>query len=101
MRRPRNRVKEAAQVVVAVAVIAAAGFLFRAVVTIGAPPKYTPEYSVEYTVKQGDTLWTIAEKVANDTSKKEINKIKAANSLGTDYIMPGQKLLIPIKENID
>ena len=46
-----------------------------------------------YTVANGDTLWTIAEKFLGSGSK--YTEIKAANSLSSDTIYAGQKLIIP------
>ena len=47
---------------------------------------------VIYFVQKGDTLWNIA-KHYNTTVKS----IKDANKLESDLIIPGQKLLIPVK----
>ncbi len=48
---------------------------------------------VEYTVKDGDTLWEIAR-----DHKTTVSKIKAASQLETDLIIPGQKLQVPTKQ---
>lgn len=101
MRRRRNRAKEVATVAVVVIGMTAAALVFHALVTIGAPPKPQPTYFVEYMVKPGDTIWSIADKIAKDTSNREIGEIQRENQLINSYIMPGQKLLVPIKENID
>jgi LysM repeat protein len=45
-----------------------------------------------YTVKSGDTLSTIAK-----SHSSTVKAIRAANSLGTDRIIVGQKLKIPVK----
>ena len=51
-----------------------------------------PTYT-EYTVKKGDTLWTIAQKLLGAGSK--YTEIKALNSLSSDTIYPEQVLKIP------
>lgn len=43
-------------------------------------------------VKEGDTLWDIAQ-----TYDTEVEKIIDANGMKNDIIMPGQELLIPVK----
>jgi LysM repeat protein len=47
----------------------------------------------QYTVKQGDTLWSIAEKLLGDGNK--YSEIQRANNLRGDAIYPGQVLTIP------
>lgn len=56
------------------------------------PINQSPSRLVIYFVQKGDTLWNIA-KHYNTTVKA----IKDANKLETDLLMPGQKLLIPVK----
>ena len=46
-----------------------------------------------YTVKVGDTLWGIAEKLLG--SGTEYTKIKSLNNLNSDVIYKGQILKIP------
>lgn len=49
-----------------------------------------PSTSIEYIVKAGDTLWTIARKYATS-----VDKIKVLNNLKSDNLSIGQKLYIP------
>ena len=47
----------------------------------------------QYTVKSGDSLWGIAEKLLGDGNK--YREIQRANHLSGDTIYPGQVLTIP------
>lgn len=47
-----------------------------------------------YTVKKGDSLWSIAN--ANNTT---VNELKSANNLSSNNLSIGQKLIIPSKNN--
>lgn len=49
----------------------------------------------KYTVKRGDTLWTIAKKLLGDGNR--YREIMAANSMLDTVIKPGQVLKIPSK----
>ena len=57
-------------------------------------PKTTPKTSTAegrvYTVKSGDSLWSISKN--NDTT---IEKLKSANKLSSNTLQPGQSLVIP------
>ncbi|MBF0376090.1 MAG: LysM peptidoglycan-binding domain-containing protein [Desulfamplus sp.] len=57
--------------------------------------KIIPMKSVKYAVKQGDTMWSIAQK-HNTTPEL----IKAANSLSGYTLSPDQKLIIPQSNNV-
>lgn len=94
MRRKRNKLKEGVVLAIKVAV---AIFIFHAAVTVGLPPKNQPIEYVTYTVQKGDTLWTIAENISNDTSDRQIRAIQNENSLFNSVIMPGRKLTIPVR----
>ena len=48
--------------------------------------------NIEYTVVQGDTLYSIAQAWGADSN---IDKIMALNNLSSDWLYPGQVLLIP------
>ena len=50
-----------------------------------------------YVVRSGDTLWSIADRVApGQDPRPVVDAIAAANQVGLDAIVPGQTLLIPL-----
>ena len=53
-------------------------------------------------IHKGDTLWEIAEKYKSETEKTEhmIDKILYCNNMKTANIRYGQKILVPITEEI-
>ena len=52
--------------------------------------------TVDYRVRSGDTLWTIAEEVAPDRDVRgTISEIKDLNDLDSSLILPGQILEVP------
>ena len=57
----------------------------------------------EYWIKQGDTLWEIADKYAPDgyDTRRFIYDIKEHNEMETSMIYQGEKLLIPIVAVVD
>lgn len=55
-------------------------------------PKKAASKSILYTVKDGDSLWDISEKLLGSGTK--YNEIKALNGLSSDTIYPGQTLKI-------
>jgi nucleoid-associated protein YgaU len=49
-----------------------------------------------YVVRQGDTLWSIAERVAPDTDPRPVvDRLAAANDVDPGGLIPGQTLVIP------
>ena len=52
--------------------------------------------TVDYQVRSGDSLWTIAEEVApDDDARGVISEIRDLNDLDSSLIVPGQTLLVP------
>lgn len=49
-----------------------------------------------YTVKRGDTIWTISEKYEYKNKMRFVMDIEKANSISSYDIKPGYKLAIPI-----
>jgi LysM repeat protein len=50
---------------------------------------------VTYTVKPGDTLWSIAAAHASGDPRSEIYKLQRRNHLTSGVLVPGQKLVVP------
>ncbi|MBS6534365.1 LysM peptidoglycan-binding domain-containing protein [Peptoniphilus harei] len=49
-----------------------------------------------YTVKRGDTIWTISENYEYKNKMRFVMEIEKANSISSYDIKPGYKLAIPI-----
>lgn len=64
-------------------------------ISVGQKIKIPGSGSRTYTVKQGDSLWAIAEKQLGDGSR--YNEIKALNGLKSNVINKGQVLKLPAK----
>ncbi|MDU7151545.1 MAG: LysM peptidoglycan-binding domain-containing protein [Peptoniphilus grossensis] len=52
-----------------------------------------------YTVKKGDTLWSISNNYEYKNKMKFINDVEKLNNISPYQIKPGYKLAIPIYEN--
>ena len=52
-----------------------------------------------YTVKKGDTLWSISNNCEYKNKMKFINDVEKLNNISPYEIKPGYKLAIPIYEN--
>lgn len=52
-----------------------------------------------YTVKKGDTLWSISNNYEYNNKMKFINDVEKLNNISPYEIKPGYKLAIPIYEN--
>ena len=52
-----------------------------------------------YTVKRGDTIWSISENYEYKNKMKFVMDIEKANSISSYDIKPGYKLAIPIYKN--
>ncbi len=54
----------------------------------------------EITVSYGDTLWTIAKKIApNVDPRKVVWEIEVLNDIKSSHIYPGQTLQVPLYES--
>lgn len=64
-------------------------------------PDNTKEFKdvISYTIQNGDTLGSVAERFYKSSSPKYVNLIQKANNLKSPHsITAGKKLLIPVKE---
>jgi len=50
---------------------------------------------LRYTVKPGDTLWSIAAAHYSGDPRDAVYRIDRRNHLGTSLLRPGQKLVLP------
>ena len=65
-------------------------------VSEAAPPSAQPAPRV-VTVEQGDSLWTLARRVAPDNDPREVVAlIRDLNDLSSSGLTPGQQLVLPV-----
>lgn len=60
-----------------------------------ARPSGSAADEARYTVKPGDTLWTIAEAYYDGDPREAIWAIKERNGMGTSLLTPGAVLVLP------
>ncbi len=78
-----------------VAVLFGAFSLGRSVSEAAPPSAYSAEHVV--TVEQGDSLWTLARRVAPDHDPRDVvAKIRDLNDLSSSGLVPGQQLVLPV-----
>ena len=79
-------------VIISTFVVALVLLLASSVMAAGPEPE-----TVDYRVRSGDTLWTIAEEVApvGDDARGVIAEIRHLNDLDSSLIIPGETLLVP------
>jgi len=77
-----------------VAVLFGAFSLGRSVSEAAAPSAPTPQHVV--TVQQGDSLWSLAKRVAPDHDPRDVvAQIRDLNDLSSSQLLPGQHLVLP------
>jgi LysM repeat protein len=65
-------------------------------VSQAAPPSAQPAAHV-VTVEQGDSLWTLARRVAPDHDPRDVvAQIRDLNDLSSSGLVPGQQLVLPV-----
>ena len=65
-------------------------------VSEAAPPSAQPAQHL-VTVQQGDSLWTLAQRVAPDNDPREVVAlIRDLNDLSSAGLTPGQQLVLPV-----
>jgi Tfp pilus assembly protein FimV len=63
----------------------------------GDAPDSARNRGVRYTVRPGDTLWTIARRVAEpgDDLRPVVHRLAQTNGLTGSVILPGESILVP------
>jgi LysM repeat protein len=81
-------------VIISTFVVALVLLLASSVMAAGPEPA-----TVDYRVRSGDTLWTIAEEVAPEDNdvRGVISEIRHLNELDSSMIIPGETLLVPAR----
>src|SRR6266508_1437922 len=80
---------------VSVALVAAA-WAGPAVRALGSPERPTRVARSSYVVREGDTLWTIAHKLAPGSDPRPIvDGLSATNDVEAGELVPGQTLVVP------
>jgi LysM repeat protein len=65
-------------------------------VSEAAPPSAQPAQHL-VTVQQGDSLWTLAQRVAPDNDPRDVvARIRDLNDLSSSSLTPGQQLVLPV-----
>ena len=68
-----------------------------AVRALGSPEGPTRIARSSYVVREGDTLWTIARRLAPESDPRPIvDVLSTANGLEAGLIVPGQTLVVPL-----
>lgn len=64
----------------------------------GDDPDSARDRVVRYTVRPGDTLWTIAERVAGPGAdlRPVVHRLAQRNGLTGSVILPGESILVPL-----
>ena len=83
-------------VIISTFVVALVLFLASSVMAAGPEPE-----TADYRVRSGDTLWAIAEVVAEEGEdiRGLIAEIRDLNALDSSLIVPGQTLLVPVGDD--
>jgi nucleoid-associated protein YgaU len=92
MRRTHVRSRRiAAAALAAVAIFALAGSAW------AGDPDAARDRVVRYTVRPGDTLWTIAERVAEPGAdlRPMVHELARRNGLTGSMVLPGESILVP------
>lgn len=75
-------------------------FLFIIYLAINQSKPINPNQYKHVTIEKGDTLWSLADTYANrihQNHQEFIKWVEATNHISSEYIVPGEKIIIPIK----
>jgi nucleoid-associated protein YgaU len=94
----RTRVRRRRLVVLATAALVAGFWAGPVANALGRSPEMLPASDRTYVVRSGDTLWSIAGRVAPGRDPRAVvDEIAAVNDVAAGSIVPGQSLVIPVE----
>ena len=80
-----------------VAVLFAAFSLGRSASQAASPSAEPAVQQQRVTVQQGDSLWSLARRIAPDNDPRDVvARIRDLNELETSHLQPGQQLVLPV-----
>lgn len=69
-----------------------------AVRALGADAQPVPVSSVRYVIREGDTLWSIAQRLSpGEDPRAVVDALAAVNGVRAGELTPGQTLLMPFR----
>jgi Tfp pilus assembly protein FimV len=97
-RMSRTRVRRRRLAVLATAAVLAGCWAGPVANALGRPSEMVPVSIRTYVVRSGDTLWSIAGRVAPGRDPRTVvDSIADANGVAAGSIVPGQSLVIPLE----
>jgi len=92
----RTRVRRRRLALSLVVAAIGASWAVPAVKALGVGPEPVRVSSVSYVVREGDTLWSIAERVApGQDPRPVVDALTSANDVDPGTLVPGQALIVP------
>ena len=93
----RTRVRRRRLTLTVSLALVAAAWAGPAVRALGSPGAPTRISRTSYVVREGDTLWSIARRLAPGSDPRPIvDVLSAANGLDAGRLVPGQTLVVPL-----
>jgi LysM domain len=93
----RTRVRRRRLTLTLSVALVAAAWAGPAVRALGSPEQPTRIAGSSYVVREGDTLWTIAHRLAPGADPRPIvDVLSTTNGLDAGRIVPGQTLVVPL-----